>query len=68
MPVGGIFYAKDANGKFEVEEVAHSFKEGPLTKLFVISDTPEHKATIAGAASVSLAGEHLNRWWSGLGA
>jgi hypothetical protein len=67
-PIGGTFYAKDSNGKFEVEELSHKFQEGPLTKLWVLSETAEHKATISGSVGVSLSGEHLNRWWSGLGA
>jgi hypothetical protein len=64
----GTFYAKDSNGKFEVEEAAHKFQQGPLTEVWAISKTTEHKATISGSASVSLAGEHVGRRWSGLGA
>jgi hypothetical protein len=26
-PIGGVFYAKDSNGKFEVEELAHNSKK-----------------------------------------
>jgi hypothetical protein len=67
IPIAGTFYAKDSNGKFEVEEVVHKFQEGPLTDIWIISKTAEHKATIAGSVSASLAGEHLGRSWSGLG-
>jgi len=65
IPVIGKFFAKDCNGAFVVEELTHLFEEGPLTEIWVISKTEEHKSTIDGSASVSLTGEHALLKWSG---
>jgi hypothetical protein len=67
LPVSGTLYVKDAGGNFEVEEKSHLLEEGPLTELWVLNKTTEHKATLDGSASLSPAGEHLGREWSGLG-
>jgi hypothetical protein len=36
----------------------------PLTKLYTISDTPEHAATLLGSAWAKLGGEHAGLQWS----
>ena len=61
-------------GKFAIQDPAptthkvwHLFNEfSPLTHLFVLSDTPEHAAKIAGSAEAFLAGDHLSYLWAGL--
>jgi hypothetical protein len=65
--VFGVFYAKDSSGEFEVLKEAHTVEEGPLTKVWVISDTAEHKTTFDGSVSLSPAGAHLQRGWNGSG-
>jgi hypothetical protein len=67
VPVIGAFYAKDSNGKLEVDEVSHALEAGPLTELWSISKTTEHKATAEGSVDLSLAGEGIGALWSGLG-
>ena len=68
VSVIGSLYLKDANGEFEVEKETHVLEAGPLTELWAISKTAEHKATADGSVGVSLSGETLGRPWSGLGA
>jgi hypothetical protein len=67
VPVIGSFYAKDSGGELEVEKKSHVLETGPLTELWVISKTTEHKATAGGSVGLSLIGEHLGMLWSGLG-
>lgn len=45
------------------EATIHKFKEGPLTELWAVSKTEEHKATIDGEAEASLASSEE---WSGM--
>ena len=66
VPVKGILFIKDCKGEGEKELVTHLIEQGPLTHLYVISDTAEHAANIDGSANVALAGEHVNMKWSGL--
>jgi len=48
------------------ERVTHLVEEGPLTELWVISKTEEHKSTIDGSANVFLTGKaHEGLKWSG---
>jgi hypothetical protein len=64
--LGGKLSLKDAEGAFATHKVSHSIEEfSPLTHLWVISDTAEHKATIDGSATVSLSGEHAGMKWAG---
>jgi hypothetical protein len=65
IPVIGKFFVKDCNGAFRVEDFTHLFEEGPLTELWVISKTEEHKSAIDGSALASLTGEHAPFKWSG---
>jgi hypothetical protein len=67
IPIKGILYVKETGGKFRVNEATHVVEEGTLTTLFVISNTAEHKATVAGKVSLTLTGEHFGSQWSGLG-
>jgi hypothetical protein len=67
VSVIGSLYLKDASGEFDVEKEVHLLETGPLTELWVISKTAEHKATAGGSVTASLAGEHLGGLWSGLG-
>ena len=66
VPVKGVLYIKDCKGEGEVELVEHLIEQGPLTHLFVISDTPEHAANIDGSAFAALAGAHAGMKFSGL--
>ncbi len=45
------------------EQATHKVKEGPLTEIWAISETAEHKATISGELEVGLASSEK---WSGL--
>ncbi len=67
VPVLGAFYAKDSKGELDTEAVDHVLEAGPLTEMWAISKTTEHKATFDGSAKLSLAGEGLGVTWSGLG-
>jgi hypothetical protein len=48
------------------EEVAHLVAQGPLTELWLISKTEEHKVTLDGSAMLALTGEHSGMTWSGV--
>ena len=48
------------------EEAAHLFTQGPLTELWLISKTEEHKVTLDGSGMLELAGEHKGLTWSGV--
>ncbi len=61
--VKGAFDAKESNGELEVLKESHLFEEGPLSALKVGANA----ATVSGSASLSLAGAHAGRWWSGSG-
>jgi len=59
-------------GKFTLKDTAlgtetetHLFSQGPLTELWVISKTEEHKVTVDGSIVVKLAGAHTGLLWSG---
>ncbi len=45
------------------EQANHKIKEGPLTEIWAISETAEHKATLTGEAKLELASGET---WSGL--
>jgi hypothetical protein len=58
----GLTLVDTALGTASVE---HLIKQGPLTELFTISNTVEHKATIDGSAKVALAGAEEKQTWFG---
>lgn len=62
--VGGTLTLKDA--ALTTEAVEHLVIEGPLTNLWFISNTPEHKVVADGGVLFALAGEHAGLAWSGL--
>jgi hypothetical protein len=63
--ISGVSTVKDAENKFGVEAVEHIVEQGPLSKLWINTDTPEHAATIDGAAKLALSGAHAGMKWSG---
>lgn len=66
IPVKGVITVRDSQGEEQVEKVSHLVEQGPLTHLFVISDTAEHAASIDGSATVGLGGAHSGLKFSGL--
>lgn len=66
VPVRGKLFLDDCQGELKVEKVSHLFDEGPLTHLWVISLTAEHKAVIDGSATVGISGTDEGLKWSGL--
>lgn len=63
--IGGEFFAKDVGGNASLEEekLTHEFEEGPLTELWALSKTAEHKAILLGKMKVWLVADEK---WSGL--
>jgi hypothetical protein len=57
---------KDLNGELGVEKTFHTVQQGAISELFIISNTPEHKATVLGSAVLALSGAHEGMKWSGL--
>ncbi len=47
------------------EEVTHLVLESPLSELWLISKTEEHKVLLDGSAILGLSGEHAGLKWSG---
>jgi hypothetical protein len=67
LPVKGWFSIKDCQNLFLSHQVDHLVEEfAPLTLLYVLSHTEEHKAQILGSVVLALAGEHKGLKWSGL--
>lgn len=67
--IGGVFSVQDCQHFFSTHLVTHLVEEFPaLTKLWVVSNTAEHKATIDGSANVFLVGAHAGLLWAGLAA
>jgi hypothetical protein len=65
VPVGGRFAIVPSNPS--THEVEHLFKEfSPLTHLWILSDTAEHKANILGSGLAFLEGDHVGLKWAGL--
>jgi hypothetical protein len=59
-PVHGVLYARDCEGKATEHKAEHLIVSGPLTSLWVGSDTAEHLETsVSGSVWVLLAGPHL---------
>ena len=65
VPVIGKFFLKDCQGLALTHVAKHLVEEGPLSKLFVISETVEHAAVLLGSAWAFLTGEHSGLLWSG---
>jgi hypothetical protein len=67
--VGGVLFLKDCQNEFGVEKVEHLVEEGPLTHLWLLSDTVEHASTIVGSTVLALtdfgAEKHRGLKWSG---
>jgi hypothetical protein len=72
IPVGGVIFLKDCQNAFGTEQVDHLFEQGPLTHLWVLSDTVEHAATIDGSVVLGLINvgteKHEGLKWSGTAA
>jgi hypothetical protein len=68
VPIIGKLFVKDCEGKLTTHLVTHLIEElKALTKLWTISETPEHVATIDGSAKVFLAGVgHAGLAWGGM--
>ena len=65
VPVGGKIALELTNPT--THEVKHLFKEfAPLTALWIISNTPEHKASLLGSGWAFLSGAHTGLKWAGL--
>jgi len=65
-PVRGKLFLKDCELKAEVHLVKHLIEQGPLTSLFVGSDTAEHLETsLDGSVWVKLGGPHVTLEWAG---
>ena len=65
VPVIGKLFLKDCLNQFKTHVVEHLIEVGPLTELFVISKTEEHKATLLGSSWAFLEGTHLGLKWAG---
>jgi hypothetical protein len=62
----GSFAFQDCQKEFLVHKVVHLWEEFPLlNKLWIISNTPEHKVTIDGSVNVFLTGKHAGLKWAG---
>jgi hypothetical protein len=65
VPVFGTLALQDCENMALVHAVKHLLEPFlPLTRLWVISDTPEHAATLLGSAWAKLGGVHAGLLWS----
>lgn len=65
VPVGGKIALEPSNPT--THEVKHLIREfPPLTHVWLLSDTAEHKANILGSLWIFLAGAHSGLKWAGL--
>jgi hypothetical protein len=62
IPVLGKLTVKDLG--LETEAATHLLTIGPLTEMWVVSKSEEHKATVDGIGIVELTGEHKGSTWS----
>lgn len=68
-PVKGVLYLKDCLKKATVHESKHLLEQGPLTSLFLGSDTAEHLETsLDGSIWVKLTGAHAGLDWASMDA
>jgi hypothetical protein len=66
VPIAGELSIKDCEGKFLEHLVKHLTEEFvPLTELWTISNTAEHKTTLDGSAWMFLGGEHAGLKFAG---
>jgi hypothetical protein len=65
VPVKGRLFLKDCENLALTHLVKHLVESGPLTRLYTISDTPEHAATLLGSAWGFLTGLHEGLKFSG---
>jgi hypothetical protein len=70
IPIGGKFSVKDCEGvngtAFLTHKLIHLAEAfAPLTYLWAISDTVEHRATLDGSVLVGLLAPHANLEWAG---
>ncbi len=63
IPLLGKVTLKDSS--FATEAETHLVVAGPLTELWAVSKTEEHKVTLDGSAVVRLASSHAGLSWSG---
>ncbi len=66
IPILGKLYIKDCENGFEKHQVIHLIEEGPLSEMWVISKTAEHKVKLDGSALVSLTGAHAGLAWGAM--
>lgn len=66
IPIIGKIFLKESGGELGTEKIEHDFEEGPLTEMWAISKTAEHKATADAKLTFSLSGAHAGMKWSGL--
>jgi len=67
IPLHGVLYLKDGEGKLETLLVEHVGKEANGTEFWVGIDTPEHRETsVDGGMLFALAGEYTGLKWSGM--
>jgi hypothetical protein len=64
VPILGKLTLKDAS--IGTEAITHLAIAGPLTEIWAISKTEEHKITIDGSIVTALAGVHAGIVWSGV--
>jgi hypothetical protein len=66
IPIGGKFSVKDCENAFLTHKLFHLAEAfAPLTYLWVISDTVEHRATLDGSVLVGLLSPHAKLEWAG---
>jgi hypothetical protein len=53
-----------ADESLKTESSTHTFSQSPLTALWLVSKTEEHKTTIDGSLQLSLGGEHSGLVWN----
>jgi hypothetical protein len=64
--INGELAFKDCQKEFLVHKVVHLWEEFvPLTKMWMNTNTAEHKVTLDGSVNVFLTGEHLGFKWAG---
>lgn len=66
--ISGVSTVREVGGgtNFATEALTHTVEQGPLSELWVGTNTPEHKAVVEGSASLSLGGAHEGLKWSAL--
>ena len=66
-PVNGVLYLKDCEKAATTHLVKHLFEQGPLTSLFIGTDTAEHLETsFIGSGWIKLGGAHAGLKWAAM--